>query len=524
MSAFPLLLTLYACDSSGGSAGRAGVLVPRNAASSAKEGALDAPTELTRLSLDLLGRRPDPEALAAADADALAAALAAAPDDPDLARRAAWMWNGTLHLAAWRDDLARLSTLDDATMRALAWEPLAGIQAVVEEDRPFTDILTADAWPENDITAALWSLPYTGADGSWAWTTYADGRPQSGILSTNGLWMRYQADQTNFHRRRANLLARAFLCADFFDRDVDVGFDAAIGTTDIEDAVKQQAACANCHSGLDPLAGFLGGFSERSEPTDLATAGRYSPWLARYAAARAAPAYFGNPGADVRDLGRFMAADPRFPRCVVRRAYEGLTGASFDAAPEKEALVQGFLDGGLRWDSLVVAVVGTDAWRNTAMRRLSDDQLVTSTSDALGLPRGPTGAWTGLDEALLSGDLRVLAGDTDDVDVLLPAAQASPGQVLFGELLAETAVPEALALDTARAPEDRLLLPPHDETDEATVRAQLARLYARVASRVVTADSPEVDRLYTLWGAADADSRWEEVLDALVRHPMAALH
>ncbi len=515
--AVAMLPWLFACAPSA-PAPRAGAPV-----SASKAEPLDDAATLTRLDLDLLGRRPTPAALVAADGAAVAAARAAALDDPDLARRAAWLWNDTLHLAAWRDDLARLSVLNDATMRGLAWEPLAGIEAIVAEDRPFTDVLTSADWPEGEVTAALWDLPYTGTGGSWGWTRYADGRPLSGILSTNGLWMRYQADQTNFHRRRANMLTRVFLCADFFDRDVDIGFDAAIGGADIEDAVKQEPACANCHSGLDPLAGFLGGFSERSEPADLASAGRYSPWLATYAAARSPPAYFGNPGLTVTDLGRFIAADPRFPRCVVRRAYEGLTGASFDAAPEREALVHGFLDGGQRWDTLVVAVTETEAWADPALRRQSADQRITAVSDALGLPRGPTGAWSGLDDALLDGELRVMGGDTDDVNVLLRASAPSPADVLYAEWIAQTAVPEALTLDAARAPADRLLLPPHDETDEPNVRAQLATLYARFTGLLVAADGPEVDRLYTLWGAADADARWEEVVEALARHPRGAL-
>jgi hypothetical protein len=486
---------------------------------------LAAADALTRLSLDLLGRRPPPEALATADDDAFAEALAAAESDPALGRRAAWLWNEALHVAAWRDDLARLATLDAPTQRSLAWEPLAGIEAIVNEDRPFTDVFTSTGWPANSTVAALWGLPFTGAGEAWEWTAYADGRPLAGLLSTNGLWMRYQADQTNFHRRRANMLARVFLCGDFFDREVEFEPDAVLGGTDVESAVRDVGACTSCHAALDPLAGFLGGFSERSEPTDLASAGRYSPWLADWAAARSPPAYFGNPGADIVDLGRFLAADPRFPRCVVRRAYEGLTEASFDDEPDAERLIGTFVEGGLRWDTLAAGIVATDAWAAPGKRRLSADQLAVAWTEALALPAGSTGAWSGLEDILLDGELRVLAGDSDDVDALARVRHAAPGHLLAAEWLAQLAVPAAIELDRARAPADRVLLPAEEgEVGEAEVRAHLGRLSARLIGRTVEPDSTAEQRLLDLWRAADPADPWGEVIEALVRHPEAGLH
>lgn len=511
------LLTLLACGEEGEERALASPTAPPSR--------LAAGPALTRLSLDLLGRRPSPAALAVVDEDAVAAALKQAADDPALGRRAAWLWNEALHLAAWRDDLSRLSTLDPGTMRSLAWEPLAGIEAIVNEDRPFTDILTAAEWPANATVATLWGLEHTAEGEGWAWTAYADGRPLAGLLSTNGLWMRHQADQTNFHRRRANMLARVFLCADFFEREVDFAVDEVLGDADVERAVRDVGACASCHSALDPLAGFLGGFSERSEPVDLASAGRYSPWLADWAAARSPPAYFGNPGADVADLGRQLAADPRFPRCVARRAYESLTESSFDSAPEREALVTTFVESGMRWDALAVAVVETEAWRAEGSRRLSADQVAVSVTEALGLPAELTGVWVGLEDVLLDGELRRLAGDSDDVDALVRVRAAAPGQLLAAEWVSRVAVPDALALDLLREPEERLLLPADPfTTDESVVRAQLANLTTRLLGRTVVPGSSAEERLVELWLLADENDRWGEVVEALLRHPEAGLH
>ncbi|MSQ03629.1 MAG: hypothetical protein EXR71_17385 [Myxococcales bacterium] len=477
---------------------------------------------LVRASLDLLGRRPDPDTLRDADASTLSALVAAASDDPDLGRRAAWLWNQSLHTAAWRDDLAWLADRPIADQRAIAWEPLAGIMAIVNEDRPFTEVLTASEWPANERLAALWDIPYTGTDGGWAWTRVEDGRPLAGILSSSALWMRYSADQTNFHRRRANMLARVFLCADFFDRDVQFEADAVLGVGEVEVAVREVPACVNCHAALDPMAAFLAGFTERSEPTELEQGKRYSPWVAAYGAAVANPGYFGHPGQDLTDLGAFMAADPRFARCVVRRTYEGLTHTSFDAEPDRDAMVRGFVDGGYRWDQLAAAVIGTDAWAVPALKRLPSDQYLLATNRALALPESETGAWSGLDEPLLDGRLRVLGGDPDDVSVLQAAAATAPAQLLYPSWVAELAVPEAVTLDRARPPANRVLLPAADDPTEDEVRAQLVTLFARLDSRVVEPDGAEVGGLLALWHAADQS--WEEVLVALLRHPDARLY
>ena len=483
---------------------------------------LDHRAAASRASLDLLGHRPSADTLREADASTLSAVIDAASDDPDLGRRAAWLWNRSLHTAAWRDDLAWLADLPLADQRAIAWEPLAGIMAIVNEDRPFTDVLTAAQWPANDRLAALWDIPYTGLGGDWAWTRYNDGRPLAGILSTSALWLRHSADQTNFHRRRANMLARVFLCADFFDRDVQFEADSVLGVGEVEVAVRETPACVNCHAALDPMAGFLAGFAERSEPTDLEQGKRYSPWLAAYGAAVSNPSYFGHPGESLVDLGAFMAADPRFARCVVRRTYEGLTSASFDAEPTRDTMVREFVDGGYRWDQLATAVIRTDAWALPAFKRLPTDQYLLATSHVLALPESMTGAWSGLDEPLLDGPLRVLGGDPDDVSVLEAASATAPAHLLYSHWVAELAVPEAVALDEARAPAERLLLPASDDPTEDEVRSQLAALFLRLDSRVVQPDGAEVDGLYALWTASGES--WEEVLEALLRHPAGRLY
>ncbi len=478
---------------------------------------LPTPQLVTRLSLDLRGVRPSADELAAAEADpaVLDAWVAAWVAAPAFATRVAWIWNDALHTAVWADDYTRFGALDTDTWRALGWEPLAVIEAVVAEDRPFTDIVTADASRADPALAALWGLPYDG-DGGWAWTAYDD-RPLAGLLSTNGLWQRHMADTTNFNRRRANLVARAFVCSDFFDRDGTFTFSVSDDLVSVETAVRTEPACLTCHAALDPLASFFGGFTERSQEEPLERFRGYSPLQAEWAAAMVAPAWFGHPGGDLVDLGRMIAEDPRFARCAVRRLYEGLTDRSFDDEPAREALIDTFVAGGQRVGAVVPAIVGTPAYRSAEERTLRVEQLATALADTLHLDAAT------LDDLTWTTEHRLVAGASDDETVLVRNPSPGVGTQVMLDWAARTAVPEALALDRARDP--RLLLPA-DDADADAVRATLSAWYLRFLGRAP--DDAAVDRLYTLWeaagGPASPDAAWEEVAMALVRHPYAVVY
>ncbi len=490
--------------------------------------AIDARAQIVRLSMQLAGRRPEPEWVSGEpDAARVAEVLELLLADPALGQRAAWTWNESLHTAAFAEAGSRWDEIPVSTRRALNWEPLAGVALVVAEDRPLTDLVTAQSWPANPALAELLDRPYAGVGEEWAWTPYTDGRPMAGMLSTAGLWARHAADATNFQRRRANLVAHVFVCADFFSRDVNFQLVTTdVASTAVEDAVRTDPACITCHAALDPLAGFLGGFGERSEPSALDPWLRYSPRLAEYAAAGFPPAWYGTPGSDLSDLGRFIADDPRFPRCMARRTYESLTGASFDEEPQAEALVSALVDGGFKYDALVRAVVATDAWAAEVEHPSSADQIATALSHAYGLPDAGAGVHRSLEEALFDGELRAMSGDTDDEMVLVRNSTPGAGTQLVAEWIARTALPTALAADAALPAAERQLLPRSDSPGETEHRDALAALYLRFLSREVALDGPEVERLYALFTAAGSDTQgaYGEVILALSRHPDVGLH
>jgi hypothetical protein len=450
---------------------------------------IDGERLIARLSLDLIGVRP-PESDLSADPDTYAAALL---DDPRFAGQMRWLWNDVLHTAVWGSRYSRFGELTDTQWQALGAEPLDLIESVIVEDRPFSDIVTAQALPMSEALTALWGLE-EGA------TTYDDGRPMAGVLTTNTLWLRYSADTVNRSRLRANTVADLFLCSDFLDRPGGFRFDVdPESLADIESAVATEPACLSCHGTLDPLARFFGGFTQLSDshPTEQYVA--YSAHQhQRTIAELGPPVYYGHPATDLSDLGELIAADPRFWRCATSRFYEGLVRTV--PTPEQLDALTPVLRARSSASDLVAAIIETDAYRADEWRLLHSEQLYTSLADALGWDPGED-----LDEGLRGlawdADLRVLSGGTDDLMVLQRNERPSVGLL-------------AVQAWAGRRAGGSLSSPPAD------ARAQLARWHTRLLSAPVDEDSPEVDALLALQEAHG----WPAALEALVRHPRGVMY
>ena len=174
---------------------------------------LDDVAWLARMSLDLRGVRPSAAELeqVLADPTAIDDLLDAMLDDARFPERMAWLWNDSIHTAVWGARYTRFDW-DFATWKAIGWEPLAVIELVLQDHRPFSDIVTASQTPVQAELAAVWDLPAASAE--WTWGSYEDERPMAGILSTNALWLRYTADAVNYNRTRANTVASLLLCSD----------------------------------------------------------------------------------------------------------------------------------------------------------------------------------------------------------------------------------------------------------------------------------------------------------------------
>ena len=168
---------------------------------------LNGPKLLRRLSLDLLGVLPTIEALNAVEADenAIDEWIENALSDPRWEHRLVHILGRRWHTQV--DEFQVLFEeydnlyLDDANEypfeRSAGEEPLRLLAHVAARDLPWSEVITADYTVANEVLASIWPIAYSGT--GWQKSTYTDGRPAAGVLTTNGLWLRYY-EPTKFLR------------------------------------------------------------------------------------------------------------------------------------------------------------------------------------------------------------------------------------------------------------------------------------------------------------------------------------
>lgn len=483
---------------------------------------------VTRASLELRGVRPsvaDLERAAAGEADDLVDGYVL---DDRLGRRLAWLYNDHIHTALFFDNSTTRDWIDltGEERHAVGWEPLALVEHVVNEDLPVTALVTAAQLLRNDAIANVFEWTPPGSGSAWVLAPFDDGRPGVGLLSSSALWFVYDGDATNYNRRRAALVARAFVCSDFLERDLV--FDGAVDLSNanaLETAVSTQAACQTCHSGLDPIASLMGGFVERSVADSRPKLGRYSAQLAEWTEASRSTGWFGRPVGTLGDLGSVIAEDPRFTRCAVQTFSTGLLGGT----PADPDTIDGWSLAFAREDGLVLRrlaarVVGSRAYRDPAGRTLTTELLRSAIADLVGLPADDSL----LDPLEWSTDHRLLGGGTDDATVVIRVRTPSVGHALLLQWSARAVAGEALARDAERDAEDRVLWTVAEPWSDTQVAAQVAVWHSRFLSTVVAEEDPRAQALVQLWedagGAAAPETAWEAVIHALLRHPLALVY
>lgn len=521
------------------------------------------PTEhLTRISMALRGVRPSPEHLqrVADDPDALPELVDEYLDDPRFGAIVRDLHNDDLlvlvDFALYPAGFIPKDTVADLDAyrinRSVTEAPLRLIEHVVVEDRPYTEIVTADYTLADGASAAIWGIPYDGDGQSWELTQWQDERDHAGILSDPWLFQRYSSTLENANRGRANAISRALLCYDFLSRDIEV--DASVDLADPEavaDAVVDNPACASCHQTLDPLASFFGDWvplyvpSEVDYPFDSYVPGVFDS----SGVPLRDPGYFGQAGDGLGELGQHIANDPRFSLCAAQRFYAYFHQVDHAEVPlEVAARLQGVLtDSGMSAKALARAIVLDDEFRISHLPEPDATELEPDERDPVGIKKARpvqlallfedlTGfSWrTDLTEFDLAPiDLmadsflgyNVLLGGIDSLFVTRPSHTYSATASLVLRNLAREAAHQVVDTDLANPdPSSRHLLTQVSvtDTDETVVREQLAALHLRILARDEEPDGPAVDETYALFQAAlehsgDVARAWKVTLTALLQ-------
>jgi hypothetical protein len=438
--------------------------------------------------------------------------------------------------------------------------PVRLIEHVVLEDRPYTEIVTADYTYADDNVATIWGLPYQADGEAWQETRYEDGRPHAGILSDSFLFTRHSTTFSNKSRGRANAISRALLCYDFLSREIPI--DSTIDLADPEavaNAVEQNPACVSCHQTLDPLAAYFSSFYPIYVPSQLDRYpfSSFEPAFTQLFRA-ADPGYFGIATGDLRDLGASIAADPRFTLCAAKRFYSHLAQVDLSDVPNALAseLQSVLIDSGMSAKALLKAVVMSDAFRVSHAKQDAPAEVADETRGLLrvrpsALARSverltgfrwrthlPIDIGTGgqVGEIDLMEDsffgFEVLAGGMDGVSVTQPSTTTSATTTLVAESLASLAAEHVVEADLRESDKSRrhlLSLVDASTTDEASVRAQLVDLSLLLYGQKIAAEDTAITEASALFfdvlGPSSApvprqiERAWEITLYAMLQDP-----
>lgn len=420
------------------------------------------------------------------------------------------------------------------------------IERIVDEDRPYSEIVTADTWVVDDIAAAVYGIEDGGS--GWREVPIPSGRPAAGILSDNAFFLRHESANSNFHRGRANAVSTALLCLDYEDNNIEL--DEGIDLTDAEavaTALTTNPACVACHDTLDPLASHF--FAIIGNPMsnqiteyplpDLYIPQREDDWMD---STGRPPGFYGEESSDIGTLGALISTDPRFTACTARRFYAYFLRTDLGDVPGEtvEELDAVFTQSELQAKALIRAIMLSDAFRIAAASteesadevqgylRARPFQLALAIEDLTGfrweldVQLLQPGASAGVLDLVRSSGLgfQVLGGSGDSFTVLESIDTTNATTSLFLRQLAAEAASFVVEQDAVA--EEPRLLSAGLVTDEAAVRTQLVRLFDRIHAEEVDPDSEDVEDALALFNAALAASgdparAWKTTLTAMLR-------
>ena len=268
----------------------------------------------------------------------------------------------------------------------LARAPLELIAHVVENDLPYTQILTADYIMANPVVARAYGastrfdnpdnpnefkpsriVSYYRNDDSKVVLRVDDGRflarrivnpgnlstdyPHAGLLNTTVFLGRYPTTATNRNRARSRWTYYHFLGVDIEKSAARTTDPAALADTN--NPTMNNPACTVCHQLMDPVAGAFQNYGEEGLYRDERGGMDSLAWLYKYPQDGSESLYqrgdtwyrdmrepgFGDmlaPNADysLQWLARQIVADPRFAEAAVRFWWPGIFGQEVILPPE----------------------------------------------------------------------------------------------------------------------------------------------------------------------------------------------
>lgn len=446
--------------------------------------------------------------------------------------------------------------------KAMLGEPMKLIEHIVRNDKPFTEIVTADYIMVTPFTSRGYGIyeelkpkfkdpedPFeyipvklkalVGRNRVEDQESTTGFYPHAGLLGNFQYLKRYPTTETNRNRQRARVYYQHFLGIDVLELAARVS-DAAAASAKYQIPTMQASECVVCHKTLDPVAGlfqdywkFEGVYGRRKEGwfKDMFGAGFEGEDL---------PA--GERWRSLQWLGERTAKDPRFAVAMVEHAWYILTGRKVLLPPKEladplyaakyrayheqrkqtEAIAERFAKSDFNFKSVLKEWVVSDFYRADGLATVAADPKRLAELDDLGLVRmlapeqveRKVAAVFGKPWGRLTEQMAMLYGGIDSKEVTERATDPSGAMGAIQRILANDVACRETALDFSRKPADRVLFPGID-TDvvpssspeaDAKIRRAIVHLHQRVLGRFDKIDSPEVTRSFQLFASIVSDA------------------
>jgi len=454
---------------------------------------------------------------------------------------------------------------------ALLGEPMKLVEHIVRNDRPFTEIVTADYIMVTPYTARGYGIyeeirdkfkdpedPFeyipvklkalkarTKNDDQDSTTGFY---PHAGLLSVFQYMRRYPNTETNRNRLRSRMYYQHFLGVDVLELAARVS-DAAEVTAKFKIPTMQASECVVCHKTVDPVAGlfqdyhrFEGVYGKRKEGwyKDMFSAGFEGEEMPASERWRA-PQW----------LGERTAKDPRFAVAMVEHVYYILTGRKVLLPPkdlddplfvakrrayqaqrcEVESMAVRFAKSDFNLKSVFKETVLADFYRADFPTTAIKEPARRAELDDVGLVRmlapeqieRKVNAIFGERWGKLNDQMAMLYGGIDSKEVTERAVDPSGAMGAIQRIMSNDVACKQIARDFGRPAAERRLFPgieptvlPGDskEADE-TIRKAIMHLHERILGRYDAADSTEVERTYKLFAGIVQDAHERKGIDKI---------
>lgn len=447
------------------------------------------------------------------------------------------------------DQAARDEAADFAN-KGIARASLELIAYIVRNNRPYTEVLTADFTMVNPYSAKSYGVSPDFETGEYDEFVPAKlpGIPHAGVLTDPIFMNRFPTTPTNRNRHRSRIVYEIFLAT-----DVQRLGERPVDATKIEgfNPTMNDANCTVCHSIIDPLAGSFKNWNE---------AGYYSPGMPSVEQPIEGKWYtdmrqpgFGDvtlpaeqDNAAAAWVAQQIVQDNRFAISPIHILFKGLSGQTPLREPS-DPKAPGYLEGIRAHDvqtklfqeiadqfvesnyNLKVAIKelikspyyrASNAFDLSESRQLelgdvgtgrllTPEQLDRKITAVTGIP------WTTGDEDhyLLSSDqYRIFYGGIDSNDVIERVTETNGIMANTAARMANEMACSATAQDFALDPSERKLFPFVETTFEPedangfevsasalAIRSNLRHLHWRFLGEDLSENDPEIDRTYRLF-------------------------